>query len=140
VTRRTGDALALVGGAALVVSAFLPWVRRGPGHSLRGHDLIDAIVGLGRSVPALTSARLTVVWYLIPALGAASWITVGLLGAHGRATRAVALGAAAVVALALAAFVLLAGAADLGIGAGAALAGALALAAGAFGTRGRAEN
>jgi hypothetical protein len=140
VTRRTGDALALVGGAALVVSAFLPWVRRGPGHSLRGHDLIDAIVGLGRSVPALTSARLTVVWYLIPALGAASWVTVGLLGAHGRATRAVALGAAAVVALALAGFVRLAGAADLGIGAGAALAGALALAAGAFGIRGRAEN
>ena len=89
VSRRTrvAEVLCVGGGAALLVSAFTHWVRRGPGSRLRGHDLVDTLVALGRDLPGLSSARLTVLWYLVPALGAASWISVGLTGPASRWTR-----------------------------------------------------
>jgi hypothetical protein len=126
------EMLCVAGGAALLVSAFARWVRRGPGSRLRGHDLVDTLVALGRDLPGLSSARLTVLWYLVPALGAASWIAVGLTGPASRWTRGVAIAALVVSSLAFLAFARLAGLADLGIGAPLALAGGLALVAGAF--------
>ena len=116
--------LCVGGGAALLVSAFTHWVRRGPGSRLRGHDLVDALVALGRDLPGLSSARLTVLWYLVPALGAASWISVGLTGPASRWTRGVAIAAVVVSVLALFAFARLAGWRDLGVGAPLAVAGA----------------
>jgi hypothetical protein len=88
---------------------------------------VDVVVRLGRSVPGLSSARLTVVWYLVPALGALSWVTVAVWGASSRVTRAVAITAAIATALAVAAFARLTGLADLGPGALAAAAGAVTL-------------
>lgn len=126
---RRAEILLLAGGAGLVASAFLHWVRRGPGRTLRGHDLVDALVGLGNHVPGLSAARLTVLWYLVPALGAGVWVAVGLAGPGHRATRAVALAAALGAGLAVAAFARLAGVGDLGPGAGLAAASALTLAA-----------
>ena len=84
------DAAYLVGGGALFASAFLQWVARGTGSGLRGHDLVDAVVALGREVPLLSTGRLTILWYLVPALGTASWIACGLTGARSRASRIVA--------------------------------------------------
>src|SRR6478672_8701073 len=84
------DGCYLVGGGALVASAFLRWIARGAGSGLRGHALVDALVALGKHVPAMSAGRLTVLWYLIPALGAGSWIAFGLAGARSRATRIVA--------------------------------------------------
>src|SRR6185312_11498541 len=69
------DGALLVGGAALLVSAFLPWAARGPGHSLHGHALVDAVVALGNTVPGMSAARLTVLWYLVPACGALAWLS-----------------------------------------------------------------
>lgn len=134
VSRRTrvAEVLCVGGGAALLVSAFTHWVRRGPGSRLRGHDLVDTLVALGRDLPGLSSARLTVLWYLVPALGAASWISVGLTGPASRWTRGVAIAAAVVSVLALCAFARLAGWRDLGVGAPLAVLGALALLAGTF--------
>jgi hypothetical protein len=126
------DGCYLLGGGALVASAFLHWIARGAGSGLRGHQLIDALVGLGRHVPALSAARLTVVWYLVPALGAVSWITFGVVGARTRSTRIVALAALVVVIVAAAAFRHLAGTARLGWGPKVALFGGLALTAGAW--------
>ena len=71
-------------------------------------------------------------WYLVPALGAASWISVGLTGPASRWTRGVAIAAVVVSVLALFAFARLAGWRDLGVGAPLAVAGALALLAGTF--------
>ncbi len=98
------DGCYLAGGAGLFASAFLYWVSRGPGSGLRGHDLIDTIAALGRHIPALSAGRLTILWYLVPALGAASWIAGGIAGSHSRGARIVAgvtLVVTAVVALRL---------------------------------------
>ena len=81
--RIAADALVVCGGGALVVSAFAHWVRRGNGSGLRGHALVDAIIAVGRHFPGMSGARLTVLWYLVPAAGAASWIATGLRGCSG---------------------------------------------------------
>lgn len=132
VRARVAEIACVAGGGALVASAFVHWLRRGPGHSLRGHDLVDTVVSLGREIPGLTGARLTVLWYLVPAAGAAAWITCGLRGVGSRATRAVGLGATAVTALVVATFARLAGVGALGPGPYLALAGAVAVLAGSW--------
>ena len=84
----------VAGGGALFGSAFVRWVARGAGSGLRGHALVDAAVALGGTVPALSIGRLTVLWYLVPTLGAVGWIACGLggprrsRGACGRSGRA----------------------------------------------------
>jgi hypothetical protein len=121
------DGCALAGGGAMFASAFLYWVASGPGSGLRGHALVDAAVALGRDVPALSSGRLTILWYLVPALGTASWITCGLSGARSLASRAVA-GAALLVTLVVGvAFDRLVGWERLGWGPKLAVAGAVVL-------------
>lgn len=129
------DVLAVAGGGGLLASAFLHWIRRGPGSGLRGHDLVDTVVALGNTLPGLSAARLTALWYVVPALGALAWVTVGLSGAASRTTRAVAVTAAATTVLVLAAFVHLAGLSALGPGALLAAAGATALSLSAATTR-----
>ena len=99
------DACYLVGGGVLLASAFLHWVARGTGSGLRGHDLVDAVVALGREVPLLSTGRLTILWYLVPTLGTASWIACGLSGAHSRASRVIAGAAIVVTAIVGAAFI-----------------------------------
>jgi hypothetical protein len=126
------DGIALVGGAALVVSAFLPWVARGPGSGLRGHDLVDTVIALGNNVPALSAGRLTIVWYLIPALGAASWIACGLVGPRAPVARIIAIAAVLMAALTFGAFVRLVGWDRLGWGPKAALFGGVCLVLGAW--------
>ena len=124
----------LAGGSALLVSAFLHWVRRGAGSTLRGHDLVDTLIALGRDVPGLSASRLTVFWSLVPAFGALSWVVFGTAGIGGWVSRLVA-GCAAVVTLGtVAVFARLAGPGDLGLGAFTALAGAAALVASVFST------
>jgi hypothetical protein len=122
----------LGGASALVASAFLHWVRQGPGSSLRGHDLVDVIVALGDTLPGLSAARLTVLWYLVPGLGAATWIAVGLVGSQGRVARLTAWAATIVTVVVIVTFARLAGLGDLGAGALVAGLGALALAGGAM--------
>ena len=122
----------LVGGALLVASAFLHWIARGAGSGLRGHALVDALVALGKHVPALSSGRLTVLWYLVPALGAASWIVFGVVGSRTRATRVVAALALVTVLIADGAFRHMVGTARLGWGPKVALVGAVLLALGAW--------
>jgi hypothetical protein len=117
----------LVGGAALLASAFVHWVSRGTGSGLRGHALVDAIVALGRDVPGLSIGRLTILWYLVPASGAASWIAWGLSGARSRTSRVLAVAALAVTLLTVGAFIRLVGVGRLGWGPKLALAGAVAL-------------
>jgi hypothetical protein len=130
--RIIADAMLIVGGAALIGSAFMHWVSRGYGSGLRGHALIDALVAAGRHFPGISTARLTLLWYLVPAFGAASWIATGLRGADSRASRVVAM-LAAVAALGSAlAIVRLVGLSSLGIGAWVALAGAGALLVGSW--------
>jgi hypothetical protein len=121
------DCVYLVGGGGLFASAFLYWVTRGPGSGLRGHALVDAVVALGRDVPALSTGRLTILWYLVPALGAASWIGCGLAGSKSLAARVIGGLALVTTALVALAFVQLAGASRLGWGPKVAVAGALAL-------------
>jgi hypothetical protein len=125
--RLVADALVALGGAALVVSAFAHWVSEGAGSGLRGHALVDAIIAVGHHLPGLSAARITVLWYLVPASGAASWVALGLRGAGSRATRIVAIIAGVVTAGSVAAIGGLAGYAKLGIGAWLAIAGACAL-------------
>ncbi|MDZ4825779.1 MAG: hypothetical protein SGJ13_04845 [Actinomycetota bacterium] len=120
------------GGVALLASAFLPWVRRGPGNRLRGHDLVDTLVAFGNDIPGLSAARLTILWYLIPALGAVSWVVFGVAGVPSRAARIVAVAAAIVTAVTVVVFARLSGVTDLGIGAAVALAGAAALVGSVF--------
>ena len=43
--KRVADIGFIVGGALMMVSALLYWVRRGAGSTLRGHDLIDSLRG-----------------------------------------------------------------------------------------------
>jgi hypothetical protein len=126
------DGCYLVGGALLVASAFLHWIARGAGSGLRGHALVDAIVALGKHVPALSSGRLTILWYLVPALGAASWIVFGIRGSRTRATRIVAAAALVTVFAAAFAFRHLVGAARLGWGPKVALLGGVMLVVGAW--------
>jgi hypothetical protein len=122
----------LLGGAALVASAFLHWIARGTGSGLRGHALVDALAALGKHVPALSVGRLTVLWYLIPALGSLSWITFGVAGVRSRASRIVAVVALVAVVLAVLAFRQLAGTARLGWGPKVALVGGVLLCVGAW--------
>jgi hypothetical protein len=124
--------LVIGGGALLVGSAFMYWVSRGYGSGLRGHALIDAVVAAGRNFPGLSAARLTVLWYFVPAFGAASWIAVGLRGAGGRATRIVAVCAALAALLSVLAIIRLVGFDHLGRGAWAAVIGAFALVIGSW--------
>src|SRR3954464_242943 len=134
-TRRrvlVADGCYLAGGAALVASAFLHWIARGAGSGLRGHALVDALVALGKHVPTLSGGRLTVVWYLVPALGAASWIAFGLAGGRSRPTRIVAVVALLMAAVAAGAFRQLAGTARLGWGPKVALLGGVLLCVGAW--------
>jgi len=126
------DVCYLIGGATLVASAFVHWIARGAGSGLRGHALVDAIVALGKHVPALSIGRLTVLWYLVPALGAASWIVFGVFGSRTVAARVVALIALLATMVAVAAFRHLVGTARLGWGPKIALVGAVALCAGAW--------
>ncbi len=130
--RIAADTLVVLGGAALVASAFAHWVSRGAGSGLRGHALVDAIIAVGRHLPGLSAARITVLWYLVPASGAASWVALGLRGAASRATRIVAIVAAVVTGGSVAAIGGLAGYSKLGIGAWLAGVGAGALVLGAW--------
>ena len=125
--RIAAEALVVCGGVALVASAFMHWVRRGTGSGLRGHALVDAIIAVGRHFPGMSGARLTVLWYLVPAAGAASWIATGLRGAGSRAARVTAVVAAIAAVVSIAAIGWLVGYSDLGVGAWLALAGAVAL-------------
>ncbi len=83
--------------------------------------MIDAIVALGDTLPGLSAARLAVLWYLVPASGAALWIAVGLDA--GRRTSAAV--AALVTMLVVVGFARLAGVGDLGAGAWLATGGAI---------------
>lgn len=121
------DVAFLAGGAALLASVFMRWVSRGTGSGLRGHALVDAIVALGRDVPGLSIGRLTILWYLVPAFGAASWIAWGLSGPRSRPSRALAAAALIVSLLTVGAFVGLVGLDRLGWGPKVALAGAITL-------------
>ena len=125
--RIAADALVVSGGAALVASAFAHWVSRGSGSGLRGHALVDAIIAVGRHFPGMSSARLTVLWYLVPAAGAASWIATGLRGAGSRAARVIAVVAVIVAVASIGAIGWVVGYSDLGPGAWLALVGASAL-------------
>ena len=129
------DVLAVSGGAGLLASAFLHWIRRGPGNGLRGHDLVDTVVALGSTLPGLSAARLTALWYVVPALGALTWVMVGLTSSGSRSSRAVAIAAATTTGLVLAAFAHLAGVAALGAGALLAATAATALLAAAVTSR-----
>ncbi len=130
--RLIADACYLSGGAALVGSAFLHWIARGAGSGLRGHALVDALVAIGRHVPALSAGRLTVLWYLVPATGAVSWIVWGVLG-RSTATRIVGVVGFVVAVAAAFAFRHLTSGARLGWGPKVALAGGVLLLVGAFG-------
>jgi hypothetical protein len=125
------DACYLAGGAALVGSAFLHWIARGAGSGLRGHALVDALVALGRHVPALSAQRLTIVWYLVPAVGAVSWIVWGVLG-RSVSTKVVGTVGLMVAVVAAIAFRQLASGARLGWGPKVALAGGVLLFVGAW--------
>jgi len=126
------DGIFAVGGLFMFASAFVHWVRRGPGSGLRGHALVDTIVALGKHVPALSAGRLTIVWYLIPALGAAAWIVAGLVGTKHLAGRVVGTLALVVAIAARLAFGHLVGSGRLGLGPNLALAGAALMAAAAW--------
>ena len=117
----------LAGGAALLASAFLHWVARGAGSGLRGHALVDAVVALDRNVPVVSIGRLTILWYLVPAVGSASWIVCGLTGPGSRLSRVLAGAAFVITLLTFAAFVRFVGIGRLGWGPKVAMAGAVGL-------------
>lgn len=81
---RLHDVASVGGGALLLLSSTLHWVRRGPGATFRGQDLVDALIALGHHVPALSATRLAILWYLVPAMGALAWVVVGF-ASHRRA-------------------------------------------------------
>ena len=130
--RVAADSLVVLGGAALVASAFAHWVSEGVGSGLRGHDLVDAVIAVGRHLPGLSATRVTVLWYLVPASGAASWIALGLSGAGSHATRILAVVAAIVTVGSVATIGGLVGYARLGFGAWLATLGAAALVIGTW--------
>lgn len=121
------DASFLVGGGAMFASAFVYWVTRGPGSGLRGHEMVDAVIALGRHVPALSAGRLTILWYLVPALGTASWIACGLTGARSRVSRVIAASALVVGVAITLAFVRAVGLSRLGWGPKLAFGGAIVI-------------
>jgi hypothetical protein len=123
---RVADACVLAGGALLLASAFLPWVRHGFGRSLHGHALVDAVIALGNNdVPGLSSARLTVAWYLVPACGALVWIALGLFGRRSLVARLLASVTLVIVVVVDLVFGRTVGFGDLGVGPVVALGGAL---------------
>jgi hypothetical protein len=124
--RLLADVVVALGGGALLASSALPWARRGPGHSLHGHALVDAVIALGNTLPGLSAARLTVVWYVVPASGALIWIALGAAGPAHRATRVAAGVAALASTLAFIAFERVLGMSALGSGPFVALAGSCA--------------
>jgi hypothetical protein len=126
------DVVALAGGAAVVGSAFLPWVAHGPGHSLHGHALADAVVALGNTMPGLSVARLMILWYLVPVVGALTWVAIGTRGRTSRSARIVAVAAVVVSASALAIFDVVGRWQNLGAGAFVAVAGAVVTCAATF--------
>jgi hypothetical protein len=98
--RRVADGGFVVGGALMLVSAFVPWVRRGAGSTLHGHALIDTIAAVGHQHGYGTATTLlAIAWYAIPACGALAWVVVGfdVHGATGRAVAAIACVITAVV-------------------------------------------
>ncbi|GIU88391.1 MAG: hypothetical protein KatS3mg009_2906 [Acidimicrobiia bacterium] len=129
---RLSELACIGGGGALLASAFVHWLRRGPGHTLRGHELVDAVVALGGTLPGLTAARLTVLWYLVPLTGALAWVACGLWGAGSRVTRGLAVVAAVVTTLVVGAFVWTVGTGALGPGPYVAAAGAAAVLGGSW--------
>jgi hypothetical protein len=129
---RLTDGATLAGGALLVLSSALHWVRRGPGATLRGHDLIDALVAIGRHVPALSSTRLAILWYLVPAMGALAWVVVGFASERRAVVRAHAIATAVIVAGVVLAFTRLTRWSRLGPGVPVALAGAALVLVAAF--------
>ena len=132
--RVAADVLVIVGGArARAVGVHALGVDAAYGSGLRGHALIDAIVAAGRHFPGLSVARLTVLWYLVPALGAASWIATGLRGAgQPRDARRRGARRASPRCCRSLAIVRLVGFDHLGLGAWVALAGAAALVVGSW--------
>ncbi len=76
---RAADVCFGVGGAALLSAALLRWVRRGPGATLRGHDLIDTVARLAHhaQVGRPLVIAVTIGWYCVPAAGAMAWVVVG---------------------------------------------------------------
>ena len=132
---RYADVICVAGGGALLASLFLPWVRKGAGSTLRGHELVDTLVAIGRTYPGLSGARLTVLWYLVPALGALAWVVVGTAGTRSRVALVHAVVTLVAVVLVFLAFARLAGLGDLGIGAYSALLGGIAIAAAAVTAR-----
>ncbi len=129
---RPADVCYLAGGVALVASGFMHWVSRGPGSGLRGHELVDAVIALGGHVPALSNGRLTVLWYLVPAFGAAAWIVCGVTGARSTTARVVAVAGFVVAMAALVTFAHMVGTARLGWGPKLAVFGAVLLCTGAW--------
>ncbi len=130
--RVAADTLVVGGGSALLLSAFVHWVSSGDGSGLRGHALIDAVIAVGRHVPGMSTTRLTVLWYLVPALGAGSLIAAGSRGAGSGAARVVALASVLAVAASVGTFGWLVGFSRLGRGAWLSVAGAVAVAAGSW--------
>lgn len=74
--------VAVAANGLLVASAFLPWLRRGAGSSLRGHELADVILALRPTVSALRSGWLAALWYAIPICGAIGWVLLGVTHPH----------------------------------------------------------
>lgn len=74
--------VAVAANGLLVGSAFLPWLRRGVGSTLRGHELADAILALRPTVSALRSGWLAALWYAIPICGALGWVLLGVTHPH----------------------------------------------------------
>lgn len=70
--------VAVAANGLLVASAFLPWLRRGAGSTLRGHELADVILALRPTVSALRSGWLAALWYAIPICGAVGWVLLGV--------------------------------------------------------------
>jgi hypothetical protein len=127
------EAFALAGGAALVTSACLPWIADGPGKSLHGHAFIDAVIALGNTrISGGQLARLAVCWYVIPALGALTWLVVGTAGVAARVARLLAISSAALTVTALLAFGRVIGYENLAAGPYVAIVGALLVNAGAI--------
>lgn len=122
----------VAGGALLLASIALRWVRRGPGATLRGRALVDALIALGRNVPALSSTRLAILWYLVPACGALAWVVVGFAPPGGVVARIHAVATSVIVVGVVVAFTRLTRWTRLGPGVIVALIGAASIALGAF--------
>ena len=131
---RAVDVVDICAGGFLIGSAFLAWVRHGPGSSLRGHELVDTLLSLRRSVPAGGALALSSLWYLIPMCGALTLLRVGLSPAR---RGALLLAVLALGATVFSGFLLwwTIGFADTGVGFWAAFFGAAALVVSELGVR-----